>query len=209
MGNDIFAGLIMPYINSINLQFNICMILIAISGITGILQVRRKAEDLQYDKNLLIRYFIMIILPLLTMMMYPISGSIIANSVKGASLGDFNYFNSIYLAIVGSRYTQASLAIILISSLSILIGKARGQSGSGTMVIGALGLAGVPMIITLMAFIGQIPAPFQFYDLFGEGFAELIFAISYTSVISLALALVGEFYEVVPSAVTGSLDNDD
>ena len=208
-GQNLFDAMHLPYINAINLEFNLCMVIIAMSGIIGILQMRRTIQDDgDYDKTALIRYLIMLLLPILTMMLYPIGGSIIAEgAIQGGQLADFNYFNGIYIAIVASRYTQFSMVIIVLSALSIIIGKARGQSGTATMVIGALGMAGVPMIITIMAFIGQVPAPQAFYDLFGEGFAELIFAISYTSVISLALALVGVFYEIVPSAVSGNLDD--
>ncbi len=194
--------------NSINLQYNICMMLVSISGIIGILQIRRKLlEESDYDRTIFVRYLIMIIAPIIGLVLFPISANAITESqIYYGALGDFDYFNGIYVALVSSRYSLFSMVMIIMSSLMIIIGKARGQQGSAYMVIGALGMAGVPMIITIMAFIGQVPAPPEFYTLFGEGFAELIFAISYTSVIGLALALVGVFYEIVPSAVMGDLD---
>lgn len=214
MGINIFDNLNLPYLDSMQIQYSLALLSITASGIIGIFQMRKSqnANDGDLDKTAMIRYLIMIMLPLIASMTYPTSNLIMEAKVleggifASAQLGDFNYFNGVYVAIVSSRYTQFSMVIIVISALSIIIGKARGQSGTATMVIGALGMAGVPMIITVMAFIGQVPAPIEFTSLFGEGFANLIFAISYTSVISLALALVGLFYEIVPSATSGNLD---
>lgn len=223
LGNDLFAPLALPHLNSWNLQFNIAMILVALSGIVGIMQTRLKVKDmsdpegtyrykaegnhLDFDLTGVIRYIVMLILPFITMSIYPISGAIMSASIAPAQVAGYNYFNGIYLSIVLSRYTQFSMVIIVLSSLSIIIGKARGQAGTATMVIGALGMAGVPMIICIMAFIGQVPAPEEFYELFGAGFGNLIFAISYTSVIALALSLVGVFYEMVPSISAGTFDD--
>lgn len=204
-----YFGIELTSYDSINIQFNLCMVLVAISGIVGIFEIRTELHaETDLNRTGLIRYLIMILLPVISLILYPISTSQIQDAIVfSGQLGDFDYFNGIYIAIVSDRYTLFSMVFIVISALVIIVGKARGQSGSATMVIGSLGMAGIPMIITIMAFIGQVPAPPQYYELFGEGFAELIFAISYTSVISLALALVGVFYEIVPSAVSGNLDD--
>jgi hypothetical protein len=219
-GLNFFASFESETFVAVNMQFNICMILVALSGIIGIMQLNRVkevvkgnttvrigVEDLDYDHTSLPRYIVMIIVPMLTMLVYPITGSIIENQMFSGALGDYDYFNAVYVSIVGSKYTQFSTVLIVLSGFIIIIGKAQGKRGSSTMVIGALGLAGVPMLITIMAFIGQIPAPPQFYELFGEGFAELVYAISYTSVIAIILSLVGIFYEIVPSSSDYVLDD--
>lgn len=203
MGNDLLVYLKEQdeTINTMNAQFTFAMILIAMSGIIGMQEI---IQD--FNRTKFMRYVVMIILPLLTISIYPISEAQLKEGMVSGAIANYNWFNSVYLAILRSPHTQFTLVLIMISALTIIIGKARGQSGGGLMVIGALGIAGIPMLITIMAFVGQVPAPDVFYDLFGEGFGELIFSISYVSIISLVLALVGVFYEIVPSAVSGTLD---
>jgi hypothetical protein len=223
LGNDIIDPLGLPYVNSINSQLAIVAILVSFSGIASLWQVRMEnrtklsllpeyidKNDLDWDKTGLIRYAFQLIMPTLMMIFLPISKSanIEAGIIQGAVSG-YNYFQGIYLVIINDPTTQAVMGIVIISALTILVGKARGRSGTGTMVIGALGIAGVPMIVTIMAFMGQVPAPEDFYTLFGSGFGNLIYSISFTSIIALALSLIGVFYEIVPAAVTGSGGYDD
>jgi hypothetical protein len=219
MGNDMYGQIVaiggtkLDPMKTWTAMFNTCMILVAISGVIAMTQLQRAPYfSTDYDKTGIIGYLVMIVVPILILIILPMKAE---SAMVGASMisgvvgrGGTDYFGTVYVAILDNGATQFSLVIILISSLSILIGKARGQAGTGNMVIGALGVAGVPMIVALMAFIGKVPPPPVFLELFDEGFAQLIFAISYTSVISLALALVGVFYEFVPSAASGNLDDD-
>lgn len=209
-GIDLFSylNLELGSYSSLNITYNLIMTLVAMSGIMGILQMKNTFTEVgDYDKTSLIRFLAMILLPITALMIFPISSQTIEQGVILGAIGGFDYFNGILLSITQSPYTLFSMVVIVLGSLTIIVGKAQGKSGSGLMSVGALGMAGVPMIITVMAFIGQVPAPPEFYSLFGEGFAELIYAISYTTVISLALALVGVFYEVVPSIASGSIDD--
>jgi len=211
MGSDMFGQIVSLFggtldpMRSWTAMFNTCMILISVSGVIAVTQLQRSpdySED--FDKTSLIGYIMMIALPILILIILPaqaenamVAGSLIPGVV---GKGGVDYFGTVYVAILDSGPVQVTLVLILISSLSLLIGKARGQQGGGNLVVGALGVAGVPMIVALMCFVGRIPPPPVFLTIFDEGFAQLIFAISYTSIISLALALVGVFWEFIPTS---------
>jgi hypothetical protein len=206
-------------LNITNSLFSIAMILIAISGSLGIFELRRVelddkgrtiSVDYDFDKTSMFRLVGMILASIIGLIIFPTFKSTIVGNFVGSIGGQITggeWFNRIYFEILTSPYTQFTLVMILISSLSILIGKARGIQGSAQMVIGALGVAGVPMMIVIFIFAGAVPAPEAFSELFAVGFAELVFAISFTALIGLILSLVGVFYELVPSAVTGALDD--
>lgn len=178
---------------SMQWQFNFVMILVSASGVIGIMET---IEDPNKSRTIRI---LMALLPIGSILLLNPSNANVVGGLISGQISSYNWFEGVYLSILRSPYAQFSLVLIVISALVIIIGKARGVRGTAQVTIGALGIAGVPMLITIFAFVGQVPAPDIFIELFGDGFANLIFAISYASIISLALALVGIFYEVVPS----------
>lgn len=213
MGVKIIEGTL----GGVDAQFVIPMLLIPISAVLGISQARKQARamDADLDKTNLVVLIIMVIFALMSLAVVPTANIITNGALTDAVLGSGQlaqeqYFEGVYYALVNSKYTLFSLVIIIIGSLVIIIGKAQGNRGSATMVIGALAMAGVPMIITIMAFAGQITPPDVFLNIFGEpsqggaGFASLVFAISYTSIVALAMSLAGVFYELAPSLSSGS-----
>ena len=212
--NDLYSQ-INPNISLIenwSQMFKSIMILVAISGVIGVAEEKRSYNiDLDWNKTAVYVYLNLIVLATLALVFIPselenqIEG-LVDNVVYGGGTSS-DFFGQVYTEILAQKEVQFTLVIIAINSMMILVGKALGGRGY-TMVVGVLGVVGVPMLIMIMAFAGYVDAPPTFYEIFNaSSWANLVYAITYTSVVGLILSLVGVFWALVPEVQSGGFDD--
>ena len=201
-------GIIEDGTRAFSINFSCVMSLIIISPIIdSALENSPNPITLEDNRNA-IQLFLLILIPLISMLivlprldsamlMASVGTGIETNIPSGAMYGQ-SFMDIFWTTLVYSREAQVSGVIALVGSLVILIGKSRGQQGTGLMSIGALATAGVPTIVGALIFFGTIEAPTEISDTFA-GFSNLIYAIAYLAIMGLYLSILSFGYALIPA----------